>query len=286
MRFAILALRRSGSSHFVNMLGGHPDILCHGNIFSSGMMPVFWPKEDSPPSPQLRALRDELRQLRDSDPRGFLERVYAMGHGKAHVGFKIFPGQNDKMLNRVIKDQSIRKIVLFRENVLACYSSEEAARVSRKWGVQKGGKHPSAPKIRFTEKEFLEYYKEHAAFYSMVLKKLLERRNAFALIRYEEINDSHFLRSVVNFIGADPLKPILESEQRKVQVKQNSSDILSRFSNVDELRLFLANNNLLNWTWEGQTSLAPWERRLAGVADGSSDRPADTGAQRSGSMAA
>jgi hypothetical protein len=279
MRFVIIASRRTGSSHLVNTLSGHPEIFCHGNIFGSHMMPVFWPKGQRKPK-EIEPIKAELRELRDEDPQGFLDRVYALGHGKPHVGFKIFRGQNNRILETLIEAPSVRKLVLYRGNVLASYSSDVAAKNTGSWGAREGHEKPPAPKVKFSEDEFVAYYNENARWYSRIIRDLLSHREPFHLIRYEEINDPLFLRTIVNFIGADPNRPIEASEQPKRQVKQNSSDIVSRFSDQDDVRQFLSRHSLLSWAHEGELSLTTrWDdqadEHAGGALNGSGEMVCD-----------
>ena len=44
-------------------------------------------------------------------------------------------------------------------------------------------------------------------------------------------------------------------EPRKKQVKQNSTDVCSRFSNPEDVMDFLRENDLLHWMHEGETSI-------------------------------
>jgi hypothetical protein len=276
MHFVIISSRRSGSSHFVNTLGGHPEIMCHGNVFASGLMPVFWPK-DHPASPgEMEATKTELRDLRDSDPRAFLERVFATSHGRPHVGFKIFHRQNDKILRRVIKSSSVRKIVLVRGNLLARYSSQLAAHETGKWGGRQV-RAEEAPKVCFDAGEFMRFCNNHTEYYASVLNRLLAKREPHHLVKYEDINDPLLLRRAINFIGADPDKPILESEQRKTQIKQLSSDIVSRFANVDELKEFLANHNLNSWAYEAETTISQMFPDSLGVDPRSGEKDSENG---------
>ena len=131
MRFVIIASARTGSSHLVNVLGGHPEVFCHGNVFAQHMMATFWPKGARPTASEVGAIKSDLREIREKDPDAFLERVFSMDFGRAHVGFKIFRGQNDAILEKLIADSSVRKIVLFRRNVLANYSSAMLAKESQ-----------------------------------------------------------------------------------------------------------------------------------------------------------
>jgi len=45
MRFVVIAARRTGSTHLVTTLSGHPEIFCNGNVFKRSKIQAFWPEE-------------------------------------------------------------------------------------------------------------------------------------------------------------------------------------------------------------------------------------------------
>jgi hypothetical protein len=47
-------------------------------------------------------------------------------------------------------------------------------------------------------------------------------------------------------------------------VKQNSSEILQRFSNPDAVEKFLRKHGLMDWMYEAEVSLAPFQDAPAG----------------------
>jgi hypothetical protein len=238
------------------MLSGHPDIFCHGALFAPKIMPVFWPKEGRPADGVVRATKEELMLLRLRDTDAFLQRIFATGYGRACVGFKIFRYQNDKILRQLIADNDVRKVVLFRKNVLANYSSALAARDTGKWGVQEGHASPETTLVHFDRDKFVGFHDRFIGYYRDVLEKLHKRRQPYHLINYEELNDDTYLAGLANFIGADPAKSTSEREQRVVQVKQNPSDILARFSNTEEVEQFLREYGFEHWKNEGDASFA------------------------------
>jgi hypothetical protein len=254
MRFVIIASPRTGSSHLVSLLGAHPQILCNGNVFHPKHVWVFWPDEDLP-----RTTRNELRQLRDSDPVALLDRVFAADYGRPHVGFKIFEGQNDAILQRLIADDTVRKIVLYRKNVLANYSSMVVARLTDKFNAAQAEQIGEAPKIKFSPRKFAKFQENYNAFYRKVIGRLNERKQLFHLINYDEINDPNLFAALINFIGADQTYDGRNAGQTKPHLKQNPSDICSRFSNPGKVRQFLADNGFLHWSHEGETSLDRFE---------------------------
>ncbi|MGD0191540.1 MAG: hypothetical protein ABSD74_12435 [Rhizomicrobium sp.] len=255
MKFVIIASARTGSSHLVNMLSGHPDIFCHGALFGPKIMPVFWPKDERPSAEVIRATKEELLLLRQRDADAFLERIYATGYGRACVGFKIFRYQDDQVLRRLIGDSEIRKVILFRKNVLANYSSALAARDTGKWGAQKAHGNETKP-VYFERDRFMAFHDRFIGYYRDLLERLHRKRQRYHLINYEELNDDTYLASLANFLGADPERSTREREQRVVQVKQNSSDILGRSSNMDEVEAFLREYGFEHWKKEGDAAFA------------------------------
>ena len=144
MRFVIIASKRTGSSHLVNMVGAHPEILCNGNSFHPKNVWVFWPEADL-----TRDVKAELQNLRQTNPLGLLERIFSTSYGRPHVGFKIFKDQCDEVLQKVIEDGAVKKIILYRKNVLANFSSMLAAIKTGKFGVREGREVQEAPKVKF-----------------------------------------------------------------------------------------------------------------------------------------
>jgi LPS sulfotransferase NodH len=274
MRFVIIASARTGSSHLVNVLGGHPEIFCHGNVFASHMMAVFWPKTAAPPAKKIETFKSELRDLREKDPDAFLDRVFSMNYDYSHVGFKIFRGQNDYILEKLLADDSVRKVLLFRRNVLANYSSAMIAKDNQVWDMPKGKETRQQPQIEFNEQEFVVFHNNFMRYYRNVISALNEKRQQFHLINYDEINDPLMLAATVNFIGADGTRTVDETDIKKVHVKQNTSNILERFSNSGAVEDFLARVNRNHWKYEGETSISLITRSQLSAHDADQDTAA------------
>jgi len=252
MRFVIVASPRTGSSHLVTQLSAHPEILCHGNSLHPKHMWLSWPKKDL-----TKSVKVELSGLREQDADAFLERLYTTGYGRPHVGFKIFQGQNNSVLRKLLKSPDVRKIVLYRKNVLANFASALAARSNKKWSVKEGRSVPPPPAVHFDEQEFIGFHNEYVAFYVGVLNRLGRRRQPFHFIEYLDINEPLLFAGLVNFIGADPAKLNSPAPLRARQTKQNSPDIVSRFLNSSDVVSFLERHQLQHWAREGETSMAP-----------------------------
>jgi hypothetical protein len=238
--FVIMAWPRTGSSHLVHLLNSHGEILCNGEIFQSGIasLAVRWPKSD-----RKVGLMDELVRLRREDPEAFLDRILARDYEREYVGFKIFPDHNDEVLAQLVADTSIRKIILLRRNILAVFSSAMIARLTgqRKSEAADTGWRPA---IEFAPEQFISFSAAYTAFYSNIFAKLHETRQPLYLHLYEDINNPDQIDRLVRFIGATPAGPLTSMLR-----KQNSADILSRFSNPDDVSRFLQAHDL-DWSNE------------------------------------
>jgi hypothetical protein len=247
MRFAIVGLKRSGSSYLVNLLGGHPDVHCCGEIFNPDGVNLRWPKEAGGRR-AVRELESELEALRQTDPAAFLERVFTTDFGRPVVGFKIFKNHHPKALVHILADRNIAKIVHFRANVLARYASNLAARKSGNFG-RVGDK----PQVEFNEEEFVAYNNEHAAFFDEVLRKLSADGQRYYVSRYDEINNPACVAGLLKFLDVTAELPAVPDQPPN----RGSSDILSRFTNFKEVKAFLRAHDLTHWAREGETLFAP-----------------------------
>src|SRR5215469_7670656 len=202
MHFVVIAAQRTGSSHLISLLGGHPDLLANGNVFDARKekaLYVFWPKGG-----MTKELKRELTTLRRTDPDAFLERIFCTTFGRKHVGFKIFQDENNDMLDKLIANPDVKKIVLYRRNVLARYSSTVIARKTKKYSRKAWrGDVPEAPKVAFDEALFLRYQRKYVKFYEKIVSKLNATGQAFYFVNYEDINDPLLTKNLVNFIGGD-----------------------------------------------------------------------------------
>ena len=258
MSFTIIASPRTGSTHLTNLLHAQSDIFCNGEICHAKKLNLRWDKED-----QSEAVVSELAMLRSQRPREFLDRIFAINYGCREVGFKILKGQSDAVFEEIFRDPSIKKIVLFRRNILANYSSKLIASQSGEYALRKkdADESPAARStVQFDENEFLRFGKKYNRYYDNVMSKLRQSRQYYHLINYEDINEPEFFGNLLQFLGSEAS----EQPSNGRNVKQNPAYIVSRFSNADAVEEFLRHRNLMHWAYEGEVSLGP----LPNAADG------------------
>lgn len=268
MPFVIIASARTGSTHLTNLLHAQSDIFCNGEICHKKKVYVRWDKVDR--DTQVLA---ELATLRDRDPQKFLDRIFAMNYGRREVGFKIFAGQNKAVFNTMLENTEIKKIVLFRRNILANYSSKLIAAENGRY--QLGKRHAreglqDSPAVRFDEKEFNNFCRRYNRYYDNILEQLRQSGQFYYFMNYEDINEPQIFGNLLRFLGSDVSHRKFEGRI----VKQNPPHVVSRFANVADVEDFLRRRKLQHWAYEGELSLSAFEDQPRGRS-GAGGKPRD-----------
>lgn len=116
-KFAIFAAPRTGSNLLCTILNGHPEILCHHEVYNPhGIFTAL----DFQPNELNATPLDE----RDQNPIEFLTRVWKSGAEHGAVGFKWTRGQCTRVLEYVLQNKNIKKIILQRKNRIKTFVSE------------------------------------------------------------------------------------------------------------------------------------------------------------------
>jgi LPS sulfotransferase NodH len=251
IKFAILAEGRTGSSHLVHLLNRHPEILCHGESFHGRVVHVQIPSADR----DADTVKGELLELRAREPLAYLERIYAVETDRRIVGFKIFPPHNPPVLEHIMENAAIRKIVLFRSNLLARYASLMSAHQAGEWrsGSDK-------PQVEFDGDEFSDHCRRYTASTDRIIRTLTAQKQPFWIVRYDELNNSAMIGALVRFLGAEDPMP----EDPIPARGRGAPNILSRFSNPEVAKAFLKSKGLMQWAFESDMMFAnPLQGRAA-----------------------
>jgi hypothetical protein len=129
VRYIISCAARTGSSMLVHLLGSHPQVLSHGELFGhanvGGLAGRWQQRRTSEPW-----LRDRLLAWREEDPASFLQEVAFDAQGRRAVGFKFktdeaFRPEFAEALRLIAGDPSIAVIHLRRRDLLAQYVSHQ-----------------------------------------------------------------------------------------------------------------------------------------------------------------
>jgi hypothetical protein len=230
-------------------MGRHRDILFNSAIFHEKKVWVHWPKAD-----MTAESLAELTALRKNDPDAFLERIFESNYGRSAVGFKMFSHHDRDAMAKILANASIRKVVLYRRNVLANFSSRLIARAIGEYTFKANDLRPPRPLVHFDSGEFIAFHDKYVGFYRYIIDSLAANHQVFHPLAYEDINDLGFLSNLILFLGADPKAAKFQSSV----VKQNPSNIASRFSNRAEVEQFCHSNGFAHWLEEGETHFQPW----------------------------
>jgi hypothetical protein len=183
LRFVILCLGRTGSTHLQSMLDFHSQARCHGEIFGDGKPPTFADSDED-------------------DPKAFLDRMLA-GSGERAVGFKL--PMNSIRLDPAVApivagDAAIAAIRLSRRNRLAQLVSRQLLATT---GVSQSifGSYGDAT-VRLEPRACIAALDQIAAD-EAELDGLCEGHPIFR-IAYEVLADEPRIVELQRFLGLDP----------------------------------------------------------------------------------
>jgi hypothetical protein len=205
----ILAAPRTGSNMMCTLLGSHPDVLCHHELFNP--RGVFYALDLRDGSFDLGGIEE-----RDRDPLAFLERVWAADLGHTHVGFKMTHRQNEAVLDAVLRDTDVRKIVLRRKNRVRTFVSKRISEELDQWEVYGEAELGSErPRVRVDD-----------------------TRQPFLRVSYERLADHDERTRALDFLG------LPDATLRARSVRQNPAPLRELVTNYGELESALAGTAL------------------------------------------
>jgi LPS sulfotransferase NodH len=267
-RFAVVCHARTGSNFLCGALDSHPSVLCHHEVFHRDGIHYSLSHRD-------RFAHVGTAAERDADPQSFLDRLLADDRGHAAVGFKVMRGQNPDIVEAVLRDRAIRKLVLRRENRVRVFVSKLRALKADVFAhVGYDG-----VAVRVDPAELLAFVDDYDRFYAGV-DAALGRQPALRL-SYERLAEPGTLAQALTFIGVEPDEGLLRPRHER----QSSDTLRDAIENYDELEAALR-GTALHADLVAEEAAAP-ERRPAVVAARSRQvvAPPDfvgVGAQKSG----
>lgn len=225
VRFVIVAARRTGSNWLCTLLDSHPAILCHHELFNPAG--IFYAQ-------RLRHGPFSLGSVeqRDADPVGFVERVFGDSGGHPCLGFKLTHGQAEPVLDHVLADPAVRKIVLRRRNRVKTCVSEKVAEKLDSWEVYRAADLPAqTPRFELDPGELREHAARNERFYERIEAALAGTRQSCLRVCYEDLASPEEHRRLLSFLDRVPAGTALEP----TSVKQNPIDLREIVINFDEL---------------------------------------------------
>lgn len=232
VKFIVFATARSGSSFLTTSLRSHPDILCHGEV----MHPRLF----------ARHVRGSVGDMLEpeqinSDPVAFANTILSVSDNNKAVGFKIFPTHAPQSHDELLGDETIRKIILKRHNLLAAFSSLRLARATGRWNAKKEGVAPKAT-VPFIHDEFETYRQRVESYYRKIDDLCAGPRIDLS---YEDHILAQDVSSALDFLDVD--RSVEVSSPKK---KLYGRGIAERFDNRSEVLDHLKAIGRSEWAYE------------------------------------
>ena len=215
--FVLFAEMRTGSNYLEDSLNNFPDINCLGEVYN----PTFIGHHN-----KFEMYGYDMDK-REQDPLGLLEKIIENEEGIP--GFRLFHDHDDRVVERVVPDPRIAKVILTR-NPLDSYVSRKIASATGQWRLT-DMKHAKTAKIRFDQAEFAELLDALLPFQERLRQGLQKTGQVAFQMRYEDINDPDVLNGLAAFLGSDER---VEATSKKLK-KQNPSPLRDKVENYEDM---------------------------------------------------
>ncbi len=215
--FVLFAEMRTGSNYLEDSLNNFPDIDCLGEVYN----PTFLGHHN-----RFEMLGYDMDR-REQDPLGLLDAIIETS--ESLPGFRLFHDHDDRVVERVLPDPRIAKVILTR-NPLDSYVSRKIASATGQWRLT-DMKTAKTATIRFDTDEFAELLEALLPFQDHLRRGLQRTGQAAFRMRYEDINDPDVLNGLAAFLGSEER---VEATSKKLK-KQNPSPLRDKVDNYDDM---------------------------------------------------
>jgi len=211
------------------LLGSHPNVLCHHELFNPER--AYYALELRDGSFDLGGL-DE----RDRDPLAFLERAWSADLGHSHVGFKMTNRQNEAVLDAVLRDADVRKIVLRRQNRVRTFVSQRISEETSQWEAYREADLVSErPRVTVDVGALRESIAANEAYYAGVEHFLEAAGQPFLRVSYERLVAGGERTRLLEFLGL-PNQALAGAALQLRSVRQNPGSLRELVANFTELQ--------------------------------------------------
>ncbi|MCF6444553.1 sulfotransferase family 2 domain-containing protein [Nereida sp. MMG025] len=219
--FVLFAEMRTGSNFLETNLNLFEDISCHGEAFNPHF--IGYPNEPS--------ILGVNQREREKDPQKLLD---AVRDAEGINGFRYFHDHDPRILETVLNDPSVAKIILTR-NPLESYVSWKIAKTTGQWKLTNVS-HRRKAKAVFDRAEFEDHLEQLRAFQLHLQNGLQTTGQTAFYIAYEDINSLEVVNGLGRFLGSDHQLEALS----KALKKQNPAALEDKVENYPEMQAALS----------------------------------------------
>jgi LPS sulfotransferase NodH len=234
-RFVVLTVPRTGSNLLCSQLNQHPEITCHHELFNPER--VIFAQGWSPQEPSLRDIH-----LRNARPVAFLERDWRATAGASCVGFKLNQNQSRPVLEMVLADAGVRKIILKRKNRVRCFVSEKIALSTGEWESYPWSEFGrTETNITVDSEELIEHVSRQNRYFAALEQDLAAARQSYIVCHYERLLQRDQQEAVLDHLDV----PRLGAPALGLTRRMNPGPLTQLISNFDDVRRRLQHSELL-----------------------------------------
>ena len=228
--FTIIGMMRSGSNFIERALDSADDVTCYGELFN----PTFIGLHHKSTNPNFDFKRGDIER-RDNDVKSFAKKLFRHTD-TSNVGFRIFFEHNRLVIEEVLQNSKIKKIVL-RRNLLNAYVSLQRAVESGQWLAADGSRVKEVQPVTINFNKFVLFVCQHKLFFEKVFNTLRETGQDYVMIDYSEMKEPEKINELLEFIGSkERMDDVVEKTAR-----QNTLSIEQSIANFEEFEQKLNN---------------------------------------------
>ena len=196
----------------------------------------------------VSSLSESDLSSRIEHPKTFVNKVFELSVPVSRTGFKLMLDQSPCYRDEIIGDPSWKKVLLYRDNVLASFSSELIAKAT---GIGRAHDQTSLSPttVQFCAYQFNVYRERRRRLYEQVRTALNVSRSEYFEIEYLDIVERDVQHDLFDFLGITPPDHVKISD-----VKRNPPDIAGRFSNKEYVLEYLQMIAKESWVRESRES--------------------------------
>ena len=221
--FVLFAEMRTGSNHLEESLNAIDGIASHGELFN----PAFVGAHNRTESHGIDMA------ARDRDPATLLARVFA-DTAAGLPGFRYFHDHDPRVLDAILDDLTVAKIVLTR-NPLDAYLSWRIAARTDQWRLT-NPRMAKAAQVRFDSDGFDRMTAQWDRFRRRVHGTLQRSGQAAFWLSYDQITDLDTLNGIAAFLGAPGRLDAVSTRLKR----QNPGRARDKVTNPEEMAAHLA----------------------------------------------